>query len=251
MQLGVHHIDNVTRCGESVDKAGLVQLLVGREPEAILRTLAMMAYNPAIGRVLEEGGVVRFADLMNEMVPQLYGAQSSRQDFDNWHGGTCRRLLETLKTARGQTLSYGQAQKPLNVFLKVYVDWAKQPTRELADKLLPWLHVPLDSVLMKFTRREFKTEYEARITALRQQRIERLTDRLKRTPVPSTRGLARRLVGNEFSLAAIDKETYLAWQELFRELWPGKPVELDIIWALERRPSSAAEEENSEAAGDV
>ena len=36
-----------------MDTEGLVQLLTGREPEAILRTLAMMAYNPAIGRVLE------------------------------------------------------------------------------------------------------------------------------------------------------------------------------------------------------
>ena len=49
-----------------MEQTDLVNLLVGREPEAIIRTLAMMAYNPAIGRVLEEGSVVRFSDLMTE-----------------------------------------------------------------------------------------------------------------------------------------------------------------------------------------
>jgi hypothetical protein len=44
-----------------MDQAGLTQYLVGREPEAVIRTFAMMAYNPAIGRVLEGGSVVRFA----------------------------------------------------------------------------------------------------------------------------------------------------------------------------------------------
>jgi hypothetical protein len=34
-----------------MNQADLTQLLVGKEQEAILRTLAMMAYNPAIGRV--------------------------------------------------------------------------------------------------------------------------------------------------------------------------------------------------------
>src|SRR5262245_24144593 len=52
------------RWNSRMDQAGLTQYLVGCEPEAIVRTLAMMAYNPAIGRVLEVGSVVRFADLM-------------------------------------------------------------------------------------------------------------------------------------------------------------------------------------------
>src|SRR6266850_1775800 len=105
-----------------MDKAGLVQLLTGREPEAIVRTLAMMAYIPAIGRVLKKGGVIRFVGLMNELVPHLYTAQGAREDFDAWHAGACRQIVENFKTAKDRTLSYGQAQKPLNVFLKVYVD---------------------------------------------------------------------------------------------------------------------------------
>lgn len=51
----------------------LISLVNSKEPEAILRTLAMMAYNPAIGRVLEKGGVNRFAELMVITVPKFYG----------------------------------------------------------------------------------------------------------------------------------------------------------------------------------
>ena len=56
--------------------------------EAIVRTLAMMAYIPAIGRVLSKGGVMQFEDLMWETVPRLYDVQTSRDDFD--------KLLDTL-----------------------------------------------------------------------------------------------------------------------------------------------------------
>lgn len=222
-----------------MDQAGLATLLVGREPEAIIRTLAMMAYNPAIGRVLEEGGVVRFADLMAASIPTIYGAKNG-STFDAWHAETCGRILNDFKTSRGQKLSYGQAQKPLNVFLKVYVDWAKLPSRELAEKLTPLLHVPLDSVLMKFMKREFATEYEARIASIRRLKVERIIERAKDISGDvSPRAIASRLLGSEFSLTAIDKEIYLEWQQFLRSLWPGKPVQLDIVWVLERRPSGA------------
>ena len=56
-----------------MEKLELTNLLIGKEPNAITRTLAMMAYNPAIGRVLEKGGVDRFADLMVETIPKFYG----------------------------------------------------------------------------------------------------------------------------------------------------------------------------------
>ena len=53
-------------------QGAFVQLLTGREAEAIIRTLAMMAYNPAIGRVLEEvewiGSRTRFPDCTERSV---------------------------------------------------------------------------------------------------------------------------------------------------------------------------------------
>ena len=220
-----------------MDQAGLATLLVGREPEAIIRTLAMMSYNPAIGCVLEEGGVLRFADLMAASIPNIYTALIGRT-FDTWHAEVCDKILADFKTSRGEKLSYGQAQKPLNVFLKVYVDWAKLPSRELAEKLTPVLHVPLDSVLMKFMKREFESEYESRIASVRRLKMERIVERAKEISDVSPKAIANRLMGTEFSLTAIDKEIYLQWQQFLRTLWPGKPVQLDIVGVLERRPST-------------
>jgi hypothetical protein len=224
-----------------MDQAGLAQYLVGREPEAIIRTLAMMAYNPAIGRVLEGGSVVRFADLMAVEIPKIYSALI-QGSFDDWHSRMCARILAEFKTAKGEKLSYGQAQKPLNVFMKVYVDWAKLPSRELAEKLTPALHCPLDSVVMKFIKREFADAYEERVGLVRRHKLDRVAERAREIAGSSSRAVAKRIVGNEFSLAAIDKDIYLQWQDLFRSLWPGKPVQLDLIWALERRPSSGEPE---------
>jgi hypothetical protein len=217
-----------------MEKLELVRLLSNREPEAIIRTLAMMAYIPAIGRVLEERSVDRFADLMADTVPRFYG-YVTREHFDSIHAQTCDRMISSFKTNRCEKLSYGQAQKPLNVFLKVYVDWAKRPDKELADKLSPFLHVPLDSLLMRFIAREFRSEFGTRIASIRRQLAERTAERLKEhLPDSSPRAVERALLGNEFSLVGINKEIYLAWQEFLRSLWPGKPIMLDIIWMLER-----------------
>jgi len=221
-----------------MDKAQLANLLTGKEPQAIIRTLSMMAFNPAIGRVLEEDSVDKFASLMVETIPRFYGSVT-RERFDSIHGETCNRMLSSFKTARKkEALSYGQAQKPLNVFLKVYMDWAKRPEPDLAEKLTPFLHVPLDSVLMRFVKREFPGDYEKHIGLLRRRLLDRTVERLR--ALPSPRAIARGLIGNEFSLAAINKEIYLAWQDLFRSLWPAKPVALDIIWVLERRSLRSA-----------
>jgi hypothetical protein len=217
-----------------MDKFDLIKLLSGKEPEAITRTLAMMAYIPAMRRVLEKGGVDRFADLMFETIPKFYGLVT-HDHFEAVHAGACEGILASIKSNRGETLSYGQAQKPLNVFLKVYVDWAGQPGADLAEKLRPHLHVPLDSLLMEFVAREFREEYEARVIRLRRQLTDRLTERLKeRLPDSSSKMIEQAFFGNKFSLVGINKEMYLAWQELLRSLWSGKPVMLDIIWVLER-----------------
>ncbi len=214
------------------EKFKIILSLSQLEKESITRTLAMMAYNPAIGRVLEPGGVERFSELMVEAPQKLYGLVS-RERFDSWHADVCDRILRTFKTAWKQPLSYGQAQKPLNVFLKVYVDWARQPDRELAEKLTPHLHVPLDSLVMRFFKREFPQEYESRIAPLQRQLTERMTQRL--SGFRYGRAAARKYLGGEFSLTAINKEVYLAWQELFRSIYPPKPVTLDTAWMLERR----------------
>ena len=213
-----------------MDKLGLLQLITGKEPEAVTRTLAMMAYNPSIGRVLEKGSVDRFADLMVETIPKFYGLPT-RERFDKIHADACDQLRSTFRTTRGENPSYGQAQKPLNVFLKVYMDWAGQPTLDLAKSMRPFLHVPLDSLLMEYIAREFPNEYGTRIVPGRQRLAEWIAGRLE----SATPKVINRTWGKEFSLTGIvTKEIYLAWQDLLRELYPAKPVALDIIWVVER-----------------
>lgn len=213
-----------------MNKSDLAVLLSGKEPEAVVRTLAMMAYNPSIGRVFEKGGVETFADLMVETLPKLYG-HVTRERFDAIHASTCDSILSSLKTNRGETPSYGQAQKPLNVFLKVYIDFASQPDADLARKLRPFLHVPLDSLLMKFIAREFPGEYQSQVVSPRQRLAAFVASRMENT----TPSRVSRALGSEFSLTGIvTREVYVAWQSLLRTLWPGKPVLLDVIWVLER-----------------
>jgi len=54
------------------------------------------------------------------------------------------------------------------------------------------------------------------------------------------------LIGNEFSVTAINKEIYITWQRLLHSLWPGKPVMLDFVWlwsatVLVERPKSCCD----------
>ena len=72
-----------------MDKLELTRFITGKEPDAITRTLAMMDHNPAIGRVLEKGGVDRFADLMFETIPKFYGLVT-RNHFESVHAGALR-----------------------------------------------------------------------------------------------------------------------------------------------------------------
>jgi hypothetical protein len=206
-----------------------VQDLELQEPEAILRTLAMMSYNPAIGRVLEEGGVGRFQDLMVASVPLLANL-TDRPGFDAFHADTCAQIRSALKTNRGEPLSYGQAQKPLNVFLKVYVAWAKLPDAATAGTLQHHLHVPLDSVVMRFVKDAFPEEFR-RCVAERCAGL--ITNLAAEHPELSKRRISGLLVENT-ALASMSAPVYFAWQELLRILCPDRPILLDTIWAMER-----------------
>ena len=52
-------------------------------------------------------------------------------------------------------------------------------TAELAEKITPALHCPLDSVVMKFIKREFPDAYEERIASVRRHKLERVAERAK------------------------------------------------------------------------
>lgn len=180
------------------------------EQVAIAETIAMMSYNPSIGRVLESGGVTIFKKIAIGKIDQLKTIKTQRE-FDKFHNIFVGDVMKNIRrTSRKTKISYGHAQKPVNVFLKIYVDWFSYPNRRIAKRIRKFLHVPLDSWVMWYAKKERHKEYDGVVIPIyKDQRI-------------STANL---------SLSIINREIYYAWQALFRKICPRKPILLDAIWA--------------------
>lgn len=200
---------NLRHTGDLVTELSLQQ----REAEAIDRTLAFMAYNPSIGRVLEEGGVGKFQDFAVETLIPLLSSSCDHESFDRLLLASIDALRKKVKTHRERKPSFGQAQKPINVFLKVYCDWAGRPSSTCAKLLRSWLHVPLDSVVMNWLRKNLRADFEARIAPIYRQQGE---------------------MASKLDLLHMNRKMYIAWQQWFRAIYPERPVLLDVIWAVER-----------------
>jgi hypothetical protein len=214
----------------------IIQKLKENEPKAILEGLAMMAYNPSIGRVLEKRGVDKFVRLMSENVERLTRVRDQAA-FDAFHDTVVDVMKEEIKTNKGEAISYGQAQKPLNVFLKVFVDWANMPTLEGATTLKPFLHVPLDSILMGKIKEEFSSEYSLHVV----QEYDRIRDYFRANLAEQGKkadelsSLKSFIDPSNFSLSRIFvREMYYAWQKCLRSIYPEKPILLDVFWSMNR-----------------
>lgn len=180
------------------------------EQAAIDESFAMMAYNPSIGRVLKAGGVKEFKKIAVRKIPQLRYIRN-RREFDEFHDRFVNEVMGRIKkTSSGSKISYGHGQKAVNVFLKVYVDWASYPDRKTAERIKGFLHVPLDYWLMWYVKSECRKDFDKIVKPVyEKEKIE-------------TYGL---------SLSKINKKIYEAWQNLCRKTCSRKPVLLDVIWA--------------------
>lgn len=188
----------------------LIPYLLTKETEAVVRVMAFMSYNPSIGRVLQKGGVAEFQKMAVKKVRRL-GNISSVRAFDKFHNKWIEEFTKKIKQNDLRECSFGQAQKAINVFLKLYIDWAKLPDKTAASKLLPLLHVPLDSILMKTIAKKFPEFFESKIKPLRRDNYTH-------------------------SLSKIEEEEYRAWLTFFRQSYADRPILFDIIWADKRRP---------------
>lgn len=189
--------------------AGFIKHLESKEDESVIKAMAFMAYNPSIGRVLAKKGVEAFAEMATARVALLSRIDSA-DEFDSFHHSWVTEIAKKIarnKRGGGQRCSYGQAQKPINVFLNLFVDWARRPDIRTAERLLPWLHVPLDSIVMRNMSMQFSKDFERGIHPLQRQ---------------------------PFSLSKIDRELYYCWQNLFRTKYPIKPLLFDIVWSTSR-----------------
>ena len=82
-----------------------------REPESIQAAMAMVAFNPAIGRTLPSGSVNKFIVSSLKELPKLEKIRS-RDQFDRFHDRWCKKLMKKF----GPECGYGSAQKAVNVF---------------------------------------------------------------------------------------------------------------------------------------
>lgn len=187
----------------------LLNSLKKNELNAITKVMAFMSYNPSIGRALNKGGVKIFQSMVIRKIKSLHTIHTA-EEFDRFHKKWVNQFIKRIKSNQNQNCSIGQAQKAINVFLKVYIDWARLPDRITADRLVPYIHVPLDSILMKSIMNKFP-KFKKEI-------------------------LSKRQVNNySNSLSKIDQSEYDCWQKFFREAHSAKPILFDIIWALERK----------------
>jgi len=189
--------------------AGLAQ----NEDLSIVRGLGSLAFVRAQGRTLEERSQEKVLNLLWDIRSEL-DSISSRQTFDSRHHVWVDHTQQILRTNRQAQLAYGQGQKTINVFLKFYVDWASRPTAETAARLRPWLHCPLDKVVMEALRSHDVDMWRKRIWE------PHYRDRVKHQ--------------QRASMSMINESAYRAWQEWIRELSPEKPVLIDTVWSLLR-----------------
>lgn len=191
----------------------LVALLSQKENLEVLHTMAFMSYNPSIGRVLEKKGVKKFSKFAEQIIDDL-SRTHSQKEFDSYHHKWLQTFQNRIKTNQGKRCSIGQAQKAINVFLKLYYDWGIVASTAYGKNIRKYLHVPLDSYLMKFFKEKFRN-----------------SDIFKTVSHYSTKN---HIYSNNSLSYIREYKQYFAWQAFFRSLYPKRPILFDIVWALER-----------------
>jgi len=208
------------------DYSELIKRCRDKEEEAIIKGIAMGAVILSrMGTRYMKGSVRPFQDLALQFSPRLESI-TTISEFDSFHESFVEAMQSHIKAKGGKELSYGEAQKSINLFLKNYVDRSSLPDGATAKRVRPFLHVPLDSVMIRYFRRNYPQGYGRYI--LPEHR--RINEQFKAAN-PEAGKIPDRVLSE---LTYIFQEVYLAWQNWFREIFPGKPVLLDTIWSLER-----------------
>lgn len=168
---------------------------------------------------------------------QELGWQASRRlssirtldDFDNFHHEFIESFRTEIKTRSGTIVSYGEAQQPVNVFLKDYVENIQSLGAEATERLRKFLHVTLDGMVIYYLQSFFREDYLRYIGPHRDACGH----------FDSGRGLSFHQQDTSQSqliqLLFIGRDTYYAWQSWFRSISPECPSLLDSIWSIARQ----------------
>lgn len=195
---------------ETIEEIDL-EILKDYEREAIDRTILMMAYNPSCARIFSKEANKEIKKRIFSIIEFLPGVKTQKE-FNTVHKKILEEVVNDIKNFRPDNpngkIYYGQAQKGLNVFLKVYIDWARLPSHEISSNIRKFLHCPLDSVVMKTIKKRERNLY---------LEFGDLPCDLKRIST---------------------YEQYISWQKLIDRILEKKEIGLkrtliDVIWYLE------------------
>jgi hypothetical protein len=188
--------------------------LKANEDLSVVRGFGSLAFVRAQGRTLEERSQEKVLAMLWTIRGGLESIQSPEQ-FDKRHRAWVENALQVLRTNRpAGTTCVRTGPKDNQRLLKFYVDWASRPTADAAARLRPWLHSPLDKVIMEALRSHDTDTWRRRIWE------------------PHYRGRAEHQ--QRASMSSVNEPAYRAWQSWIRELSPEKPVLIDALWSLLR-----------------
>lgn len=153
------------------------------------------------------------------------GCQS---EFDSFHHSFVQSFRQEIRGRSGTQISYGEAQKPVNIFLKEYVEKSGLLDKSRVELLSPLLHVTLDGVMILYLESFFRDDYQSFIApvdaACGHIETEKLTSFHKKDISES----------HLTQLMFFNYEVYAAWQAWFRRIFPERPVLLDAVWSIAR-----------------
>ena len=136
--------------------------------------------------------------------------------FDQWHARFLDTFQKEIKDDKGDDTVQGEAQRPINLFLKAYVDRTSQPSAKVAKTLRPFLHVPLHNGIPPYFRLHYRQDYNRWIKPIH----DRINQLVKKAVEPKMHMSDSYLS----DLRNLSSEEYLSWQAWFREIHPEKPV---------------------------
>jgi hypothetical protein len=211
------------------DYPSLIQHCQAREQEEKKRGIEIgsKVLSRLAGR-LERDFYPKYQDLAWQFSRRLRPV-STIAEFDDFHRSFVQAFRETVKSRSGTIISYGEAQQPVNVFLKEYVEKSGILNATTSSCLKPFLHVTLDGVVIYYLQSFFREDYLKHIAPL-----DNACGYLGTGNIISfqNKDLSQSQLNQ---MMFFDYKVYCAWQGWFRQIFPSRPVLLDAIWSIARQ----------------
>ncbi|MCL2150554.1 MAG: hypothetical protein FWH51_06500 [Dehalococcoidia bacterium] len=211
------------------DYSSLIRSCHDREEEEAVQDIDTGAL--ILGRLsgkLERDFFPKFQELGWQFSRRLRSINTA-DEFDTHHHEFVTAFRDTIKTRHGTIISYGEAQQPINIFLKDYVDNIHLLGSSEAARLRQCLHVTMDGVMIYYLQSFFYEDYLRHI-APHNDACGYFDN-----------GRAAHFHHQDLSqsqltqLLFIGRDNYYAWQNWFRLIYPNRPSLLDAIWSIARQ----------------